>query len=86
MTITLILIGLVILDIFDREWVEYRAYMRRKHAAWQEQLNQLQKETRIGSDTAVLERLNKISYEAPATQEHIDAPETPFISQPLSNN
>jgi hypothetical protein len=58
----LILIGLAVFDIFDREFVQFRTWLLRKANAWSIRLHQLQLQTRKGDDAAMLERLAKVEH------------------------
>lgn len=58
----LLLIGLVLFDIFDREFVQFRTWCLRKANAWSNRLHQLQSQTRLGNDEALVIRLAKTDH------------------------
>jgi hypothetical protein len=69
----LILIGLVLFDIIDREFVQFRKWCLRQANIWLNRRQKLQFETRLGSDLAIAERLMKA--------EHIR--KTPWYDNPI---
>lgn len=56
------LIGLVLLDILDREYVQLRAWFLRKKIGWNAKLEELRWRTRHGDDQAIAERLTKVDH------------------------